>query len=178
MYPITTPEGDTILPFDWFELGMGGPMFCDYLFPDGVVLQGIDPGRFSDGGRWFFAYLPPGDERGRRLLFDRQRKRIYSGPGLADIHAILDTGPGEAKAYVGSTYPDFGFTPLTGRLAQCEAVDLVRVRDLWLLPELARSARAFTAQLRDFPAPAGSHRLRGLPWLPKHLRDLPRPLEP
>ncbi|MFT4243572.1 MAG: hypothetical protein QM569_14965, partial [Acidovorax sp.] len=27
-------------------------------------------------------------------------------------------------------------------------------------------------------APAGSHRLRGLPWLPKHLRDLPRPLEP
>ncbi|MFT4265672.1 MAG: hypothetical protein QM586_00380 [Xenophilus sp.] len=178
MYPITTPEGDTITPFACFELGMGGPMFGDYLFPDGVVLQGIYPGRFSDGGRWFFAGLPPSDERGGRLLFDRQRRRIYSGPGLANIRAILDTGPGEAEAYVGGTYPDFDWTPLAGWLAQCEAVDLVAVRDLWLLPDLARDTLAFTAQLRDFPAPSGGHSLRGLPWLPERLRDLPHPLAP
>jgi hypothetical protein len=169
---LPTPEGGVVRTFGWSEIAMGGPTYASYLFPDGILLEGIGSSvRFSASGRYFAAPLP---SRGRwgLLILDRQARRVYRHHEIGELWEIDEFSD---EAIVGRHSPlvsNQGYRiELAGLLAQSEAVDLVAVRDLWLEPRWSADETA-----RDFPAPAGSHRLRGLPHLPAHLRELEDPL--
>ncbi|MGC5699080.1 hypothetical protein J4P02_02625 [Pseudomonas sp. NFXW11] len=173
--PQQTPEGLPIRVFNHGEIAMGGPTYCDYLLPDGVLLQGLgSSARFSADGRYFAAPLPS-RQRWGLAIFDRSLRRLYrcnqeqfweldafNGDRLSGRHSpLLDNGAREAS--------------LTALLEQAEAIDLVAVADLWLEPgdwqqELER--QGFVE-----PSPDGQHQLQAQLALPASLRDLPQPLD-
>jgi len=171
---LQTPEGETIRTFAWGEIAMGGPTYGSYLFPDGVLLEGLGASvRFSSSGRYFAAPLPS-RERWGLLILDRQQRRVYRNAEIGEFWEIDEFSDeaigGRHSPLVGNQ----GYRmPLAELLAQSEGVDLVAVRDLWLEP-------GWSVELggRDFPAPAAAHRLRGVPYLPETLRDLEDPLLP
>ncbi len=75
--PLLTPEGEPIRAFNHGEIAMGGPTYCDYLFPDGVLLQGLGSSAvFSSDGRYFAAPVPSRQAWGLVVL-DRQQRQLY-----------------------------------------------------------------------------------------------------
>ncbi|MGL4317486.1 MAG: hypothetical protein ACRCTL_12835 [Pseudomonas sp.] len=170
---LLTPEGEPVRTLHWGEIAMGGPTYATYLFPDGVLLEGLGASvRFSSSGRYFAAPLPSRESWGL-LILDRQGKRVYRNPHIGEFWE-LDEFTDEALA--GRHSPlvgDQGYRmALADLLKQSEAVELIAVRDLWLEPGWQ------PVQLdKEFPAPAGMHRLRGISHLPDSLRELDDPTE-
>lgn len=87
--PQLTPEGEPIRVFNHGEIAMGGPTYCDYLFPDGVLLQGLGSSAvFSSDGRYFAAPVPSRQAWGLVVL-DRQQRQLYrcADSGLWELDA-------------------------------------------------------------------------------------------
>ncbi|WP_434481507.1 sulfite exporter TauE/SafE family protein [Pseudomonas protegens] len=174
--PQSTPEGLPIRVFNQGEIAMGGPTYCDYLFPDGVLLQGLgSSARFSSDGRYFAAPLPSRQRWGLAIL-DRSLRRLYrcdhsefweldafSEERLSGRHSpLVDNGSRHAS--------------LTTLLEGAEAIDLLAVADLWLEP--GAWVDSLARQSFEEQSPDGRHRLQARMLLPRCLRDLPQPLEP
>lgn len=173
--PLLTPEGQPVHSFNWSEIAMGGPAFCDHLLPDGVVLEGLGTSLcFSSDGRYLAAPIPSRGEWGL-VIFDRQLRRLYqcaNGQQFWELDAFDgEVLRGRYSPLVANQAREVRLDEL---LASAQGEDFVALGDLWLSP-------AWVERLpvtRDFPAPAGVHRLRGLPYLPASLRELDNPLAP
>ena len=173
--PQLTPEGEPIRTFNHSEIAMGGPTYCDYLFPDGVLLQGLGSSAvFSADGRYFAATVPSRQAWGLVVL-DRQQRRVYRCDnsefweldtldlnGLAGRHSpLVDDGARQAR--------------LDELLQTARVAELVPVADLWLEPGIYPDAIAHTIERRSAD---GQHCLTGRLSLPPVFRDLPQPLAP
>lgn len=171
---LLTPEGEIVRTFAWGEIAMGGPTYGNYLFPDGVLLEGLGASaRFSSSGRYFAAPLPSRDAWGL-LVLDRQARRVYRNAEVGEFWEIDEFSDEAISGRYSPLVGNQGYRmTLADLLRQSEAVDLVAVGDLWLEPGWSPSQAD-----KDFPAPAGSHQLLGLAHLPPHLRELDDPLEP
>lgn len=171
--PQLTPEGEPIRLFGGGEIAMGGPSYCDYLFPDGVLLLGLGSSAlFSADARYFVAPIPS-RERWGLLVLERETRTLYRFSEIDcfweldafDEHLLGRHSPlGDNQAYR---------LDLRGLLKQSSGVALQAVGDLWLEPDAGWQLPAAC----DYPAPAG-HQLRGEPWLPASLRALDDPLAP
>ncbi|CAD5110148.1 hypothetical protein [Zestomonas carbonaria] len=171
---LLTPEGERVRTFAWGEIAMGGPTFGCYLFPDGVLLEGLGASAcFSSSGRYFAAPLPSRGTWGM-LILDRQERCVYRNAGIGEFWEIDELTD---EAIYGRYSPLTGNKPyrmaLADILRQSEAVDLVPIRDLWV-----ESGFSLDLEPVEFPAPQGGHCLRGLPYVPESLRELDRPLGP
>ncbi len=170
---LLTPEGEPVRTLHGGEIAMGGPTYATYLFPDGVLLEGLGSSvRFSSSGRYFAAPLPSRGSWGL-LILDRQEKRVYRN---ADIGEFWELDEFTDEALTGRHSPLVGNQgyrmALADLLKQSEAVELVAVRDLWLEPGWQQAGLD-----KVFPAPAGTHGLRGISHLPENLRELDDPTE-
>ncbi|WP_236207128.1 hypothetical protein [Pseudomonas tohonis] len=173
--PLLTPEGEPVRSFNWGEIAMGGPAWCDHLLPDGVVLEGLGSSLcFSSDGRYLAAAIPSRGEWGL-VIFDRQLRRLHHCTNAPQFWE-LDAFDGEVLR--GRHSPLVSNQAVVARLdtllADARSEDFIAVGDLWLSPDRA----AHLPAARDFPAPTGSHRLRGVPHLPGTLRELDNPLAP
>lgn len=170
---LLTPEGEPVRCLSMGEIAMGGPTYGSYLFPDGVLLDGLGSSlRFSSSGRYFAAPLPS-RERWGLLILDRQEKRVYRNAEIGEFWEIDEFTDQAISGRHSPLVGNQGYRmPLADLLAQSEGVDLVAVRDLWLEP----GWQATPAE-KIFPAPAGAHRLRGISHLPDSLRELDDPTE-
>ncbi|MDE1162249.1 MAG: hypothetical protein PW792_09940 [Acidobacteriaceae bacterium] len=71
------PSGETLRVLGVSEIAMGGPVTCDYLFPDGSLLCGCGASAvFTPDGRYFIAPLPSRQQWGL-LLFDTREHLLY-----------------------------------------------------------------------------------------------------
>jgi len=174
--PRQTPEGEPIRVFNYSEIAMGGPVLCDYLFPDGVLLQSLgSSARFSNDGRYFAAPLPSRQAWGLVIL-DRQLRQLYqcSCDEFWELDAFNDdTLSGRYSPLVDNGSREISLEQL---LTTAEKISLVAVADLWLEPgnwqkNLARETLLNTS-------PDGKQRLGGTLALPASLRELPQPCDP
>lgn len=173
--PLLTPEGEPVRSFNWGEIAMGGPAWCDHLLPDGVVLEGLGSSLcFSSDGRYLAAPIPSRGEWGL-VIFDRRLRRLHhctNGPQFWELDAF------DGEVLRGRHSPLVSNQAVAARLdtllADARSEDFIAVGDLWLSPERA----AHLPAAREFTAPTGSHRLRGAPHLPGTLRELDNPLAP
>ncbi len=177
-WPAMTPEGQSIRQLGSLgEIAMGGPAYGDFLFPDGVVLQGVGAGaRFSRDGRYFAAALPSRQRFGL-LVLDRLAHRLHHGsddPAFWDIDEFSGTTAREAGVPSGQD------TPLSAGLSQflagANVVDLQPVRDLWIAP--GPWQERISVPTREFPAPDGSLALTAHLQIPDTLQALQDPLAP
>jgi hypothetical protein len=171
-----TPEGQPLRRFNWGEICMGGPAYCDYLFADGVLLQGLGSScRFSHDGRYFAAPVPSRNQWGL-VIFDRHNRRLYR---CADESSLWELDDFSAQAISGRYSPLGPNAPVSLSLAQlleqAEALDLQPVQDLWLVPDWRTN---LPASLLDWPTSPAGHRLQGQLLLPTSLRELDDPLAP
>lgn len=174
--PRRTPEGEPIRILDVGEIAMGGPTYCDYLFPDGVLLCGMGTSAcFSTDARYFAAPLPSRQTWGLAIL-DRHERRLY----YCSYSAFWELDEFTPDALRGRDSPlvsnQSTSVPLAALLASAEVCNLIPICDLWLTPDWQeRIARTE----RDLPAPPmGHHRARARLFLPPTLRDLDDPLVP
>ncbi|WP_260962186.1 hypothetical protein [Pseudomonas citri] len=173
--PQHTPEGEPIRVFNHGEIAMGGPTYCDYLFPDGVLLQGLGPSAvFSSDGRYFAATVPSRQSWGLVLL-DRQQRQVYR---CADSEFWeLDTFDLDALNGRHSPLVDDSIrqTRLDELLQTASVSQLMPVADLWLEPDWdpQRVPRSFERRSAD-----GRQCLTGEILLPATFRDLDQPLQP
>ncbi|KAA0987859.1 hypothetical protein FQ192_17945 [Pseudomonas sp. ANT_J12] len=174
--PQQTPEGEPIRVFNYSEIAMGGPVLCDYLFPDGVLLQSLgSSARFSNDGRYFAAPLPSRQAWGLVIL-DRQERVLYqcACDEFWELDAFNDgTLTGRYSPLVDNGGRAISLEQL---LATAERISLVPVADLWLEPgtwqhNLARETLHHTS-------PDGQQRLDASAAVPASLRDLPQPCDP
>lgn len=171
--PTLTPEGEPIRLLARGEIAMGGPSYCDYLFADGVLLQGLGSSAlFSSDSRYFVAPIPS-RQRWGLLVLDRQTRLVYR---FAEIDCFWELDAFEKKL-LGRCSPltdDKTYElDLRALLAQSAGVALQALGDLWLEPDDAWKL----PEARDYPAPGG-RQLRAEPWLPASLRALDDPLQP
>lgn len=174
--PRQTPEGEPIRVFNHGEIAMGGPVFCDYLFPDGVLLQGLGTSaRFSDDGRYFAAPVPS-RHTWELVVLDRQLRRVYH----CASHEFweLDTFNDGALGGRHSPLVDNGTrqADLETLLHGATVVDLLPIVDLWLEPGDWQQAAA--RQQVDYRSADGRHCLHGQIALPASLRELAQPMDP
>ncbi|WP_419735587.1 hypothetical protein [Pseudomonas sp. COR18] len=172
--PDRTPEGEPIRVFNHGEIAMGGPVTCDYLFPDGVLLEGLgSSARFSSDGRYFAAPVPSRQSWGLVIL-DRSQRQLYrcnderfweldtfNEQGLAGRHSPLVDNSSEQ-------------VDLPALLKTAQRVDLLPVGDLWLEP--GHWQQNLARQQIEQRSPDGRHLLEGQLSLPDSLRQLERPL--
>lgn len=171
-----TPEGLPIRVFNHGEICMGGPTYCDYLFPDGVLLQGLgSSSRFSSDGRYFAAPVPSRDQWGL-VIFDRHSRRLYRCSEEGSLWEIDGFGEqsisGRHSPLVHNAEVRLSMTQL---LEQAESVELQAVQDLWLPPEWLEQ---MPAAVIDWPTSPAGQRLQGQLVLPASLRELDDPLGP
>lgn len=179
-----TPEGEPIQSFNLGEIAMGGPTYCDYLFPDGVLLEGVGTtSRFSRDARYFASPVPY--RSGWQLaIFDRRLRRLYRCEArdtfweldeFADI-AVSAPENERDKAPAPATPAEASKPDLAAWLAVAKGVDLVPIADLWVEPGSWQTKVAVTTFERQ--SPDGRHRLTGSLYLPPSLRALPDPTGP
>jgi len=171
--PTLTPEGEPIRLLARGEIAMGGPSYCDYLFADGVLLQGLGGSAlFSNDGRYFVAPIPS-RQRWGLLVLDRQARLVYR---FVEIDCFWELDAFEKKL-LGRCSPltdDKTYElDLRALLAQSTGVALRELGDLWLEPDDAWQL----PDARDYPAPEG-RQLHAEPWLPASLLALDDPLQP
>jgi hypothetical protein len=173
--PLLTPEGEPIRVFNHSEIAMGGPVHCDYLFPDGVLLQGLGSSAvFSSDGRYFAAPVPSRQEWGLVVL-DREQRKLYrcAESEFWELDALdLDQLSGRHSPLVDNSVRQARLDEL---LQAAEVADLIPFADLWLEPGWNPDsvARSFERASID-----GGQILQGDILLPKTFRDLAQPLEP
>lgn len=172
---LLTPEGEPVRTLGWGEIAMGGPVYTDYLMPDGVLLEGLgSSARFSDDGRYFAAPIP---SRGAWSLavFDRQQRRLYHCANDAFWELDAFSG-GELRGRHSPLVSDQGYRlRLDALLREAPFEDFIAIGDLWLAPGWAQVRGQAVV---DLSPPAGPHRLRAEPWLPERLRERDDPLLP
>ncbi|MGN8277192.1 hypothetical protein [Pseudomonas sp. SMN5] len=173
--PQFTPEGEPIRVFNHSEIAMGGPTYCDYLFPDGVLLQGLGSSAlFSEDGRYFAATVPSRQSWGLVVL-DREQRRLYRciDSELWELDAFdLNGLNGRHSPLVDDSVRQIRLDEL---LRSASAVDLVPVADLWLEPDWRSDPVQHTFERRSAD---GQQRLVGDISLPSTFRDLAQPLAP
>lgn len=174
--PRQTPEGEPIRVFNYSEIAMGGPVLCDYLFPDGVLLQGLgSSARFSNDGRYFAAPLPSRQAWGLVIL-DRQLHQLYqcSCDEFWELDAFND------GMLIGRYSPlvDNGARQISLEqlLATAQKVSLVPIADLWLEP--GHWQKSLELETLRHTSPDGTQRLEASLVLPTRLRELPQPCDP
>ncbi len=174
--PRETPEGEPIRVFNYSEIAMGGPVLCDYLFPDGVLLQSLGASaRFSNDGRYFAAPLPSRQAWGLVIL-DRQLRQLYrcSCDAFWELDAFNDgTLSGRYSPLVDNGAQKINLEQL---LTTAEKVSLAPIVDLWLEPGDWQKNLALDT-LRHM-SPDGKQRLDASLALPASLRELPQPCDP
>lgn len=175
-FPSQTPEGESIRVLDVGEIAMGGPVTCDYLFPDGVFLGGMGSSAcFSDDGRYFAAPIPSRQAWGLAVL-DRHERRLYLSKFSSFWELDAFTGGTLRGRHSPITSDQSTTVPLADVLRDAEALDLVPIQDLWLTPGWLEHNKPTE---REFPPPpAGAHHVTATQYLPASLRDLPYPLRP
>jgi len=174
--PTLTPEGEPIRVFNHGEIAMGGPVMCDYLFPDGTLLEGLGASaRFSSDARYFAAPIPSRGSWGLVIL-DRSLRRLYRCQ--ADQFWELDTFNEQGLGGRYSPLVDNGSHQysLEDLLQDAQAIDLLPVSDLWLEP--GNWQQALARQQIEYRSPDGRHRLHGQLNLPVSLRELDQPTRP
>ena len=174
--PRQTPEGEPIRVFNYSEIAMGGPVLCDYLLPDGVLLQGLgSSARFSNDGRYFAAPLPSRQAWGLVIL-DRQLSQLYQC--ACDEFWELDTFNDGTLSGRYSPLVDNGARAISLEqlLATAEKIDLVPVADLWLEP--GEWQKNLALETLRHTSPDGQQRLDAHVALPATLRELPQPCDP
>lgn len=154
---------------------MGGPAYCDYLFPDGVLLQGLGASAlFSADGRYFVAPIPS-RERWGLLVLDRPAKAARRLE--IDCFWELDSFTEQLHGRCSPLGENAAYRlDLRALLARVPAMPLRPFGDLWLEAE----SPAHLPSAKEFPLPAAlatKHSLRGEPWLPDSLRALDDPLQ-
>lgn len=173
--PQLTPEGEPIRAFNHGEIAMGGPTYCDYLFPDGVLLQGLGSSAvFSSDGRYFAAPVPSRQAWGLVVL-DRQQRQLYrcADSELWELDAFdLDLLNGRHSPLVDNSVRE---TRLDELLKTASVSNLVPVADLWLEPDWHPENVLHTFERRSAD---GLQYLQGNISLPSTFRDLDQPLEP
>ncbi|AHL36303.1 hypothetical protein CD58_27075 [Pseudomonas brassicacearum] len=173
--PQLTPEGEPIRVFNHSEIAMGGPTYCDYLFPDGVLLQGLGSSSlFSRDGRYFAATVPSRQNWGLVVL-DRHQRQVYrcADSELWELDAFdLDLLSGRHSPLVDNSVRE---TRLDELLKTASVTNLVSVADLWLEPDWHPESVQQTFERRSAD---GQQCLRGDIVLPATFRDLAQPLEP
>lgn len=174
--PNRTPEGGIIRMLGGGEIAMGGPVYGDYLFPDGVLLEGIGSScRFSPDGRYFIATLPSRSSWGL-LLLDRQARGVYRCQADVPLWEIDDFDATHIRGRHSPLVHNGGVRlSLQQILDQAEAVDLVPIADLWLLPDWQESIEQTRKQ---WPKGPGGQTLEGRLALPESLACLDDPLQP
>ncbi|WP_191487850.1 hypothetical protein [Pseudomonas sp. FEN] len=174
--PTLTPEGEPIRVFNHGEIAMGGPVMCDYLFPDGILLEGLGASaRFSSDARYFAAPVP---SRGNwsLVILDRLLRRLYRC--RADQFWELDTFNEQGLGGRYSPLVDNAAhqQPLETLLQDAKAIDLLPVGDLWLEP--GNWQQTLARQQIEYRSPDGRHLLEGQLSLPVSLRELDQPTRP
>ncbi|WP_248805624.1 hypothetical protein [Pseudomonas sp. MWU13-2100] len=174
--PTMTPEGEPIRVFNHGEIAMGGPVMCDYLFPDGILLEGLGASaRFSSDARYFAAPIPSRASWGLVIL-DRPLRRLYrcQAEQLWELDTFNEQGLGGRY----SPLVDNGAhqQSLEDLLKDAQAVDLLPVSDLWLEP--GNWQQALMQQQIEYRSPDGQHLLEGQLTLPVSLRELDQPTGP
>ncbi|KAF1069997.1 MAG: hypothetical protein GAK45_00937 [Pseudomonas citronellolis] len=170
--PLLSPEGEPVRCLMQSEIAMGGPLVCDYLLPDGCLVEGASPSaRFSSDGRYFVSPMP---SRGawRLLVLDRQERLLYH----CAVDNFWELDSVTATQVIGRHSPltDDGAHrhELAALLAHTEAIPLRAVADLWIAADLSLPA------LNPLPLAAAPQRAALHPWLPASLRELDDPLAP
>ncbi len=174
--PTLTPEGEPIRVFNHGEIAMGGPVMCDYLFPDGVLLEGLGASaRFSNDARYFAAPIPSRGNWGLVIL-DRTLRRLYRCQ--ADQFWELDTfnEQGLGGRYSPLVNNDAHQNTLEDLLQDAQAIDLLPVSDLWLEP--GNWQEALARQRIEYRSADGQRLLEGQLTLPVSLRELDQPTQP
>ncbi|RMO67265.1 hypothetical protein [Pseudomonas syringae group genomosp. 3] len=173
--PQTTPEGEPIRTFNMSEIAMGGPVYVSYLFPDGVLLQGIGTSAlFSSDGRYFAATVPSRQQWGL-IILDRQERRVYrcANDFFWELDEFTETDlRGRVSPLVDNRASSFNLAEL---LKTAQAVDLIPVADLWLEPDSMPDNLA--EPHIEHIGPQTRHRIDGSLRLPDRLRNLEQPLE-
>lgn len=150
---LLTPEGEPVRTLGWGEIAMGGPVYTDYLMPDGVLLEGLgSSARFSDDGRYFAAPIP---SRGAWSLavFDRQLRRLYHCANDAFWELDAFSG-GELRGRHSPLVSDQGYRlSLDAVLREATCEDFVAIGDLWLAPGWAERQQQAVLDLSPPPAP-------------------------
>lgn len=174
--PTQTPEGLPIKVSNQGEIAMGGPAYCDYLFPDGTLLQGLGTApRFSSDGRWFAAPVP---SRGSwsLVLLDREAHRLYHCESFQAWELDIFDDNGLQGRHSPLTENGAQHATLDALLQASRPIDLVAVRDLWLEPGTWQ--QTLTRQRIEFRSPQNRHAVDGHLVLPDNLRELPDPVAP
>ena len=171
-----TPEGEPIHTFNWGEIAMGGPAYCDYLLPDGVVLEGLGSSAlFSRDGRYFAAPVPSRDVWSL-AIFDRQLRRLYQCPQCTEFWELDEFSETEIRGRHSPLVSNQSYKiGLADLLRQAQSEDFIAIGDLWLAPTWAQQLQ--TDRL-EFAAPQGTHVLVGELNLADNLRSLDNPLTP
>lgn len=176
--PPVTPEGETLRLLSCGEFAMGGPVSCEYLFPDGSVILGAGASAgFSPDGRYFVAPIPSRESWGL-LIYDRRDRLLYrcrEANSFWEIDLVDDTTvygrngpPDRSKAYAAR---------IEDLIACSSKEGMVAVGDLWI-PEKDWD---HIQRPRDVPFPApprGGPAITLVPQLPPSLMALEAPLDP
>ncbi|QXI26682.1 hypothetical protein [Pseudomonas vanderleydeniana] len=171
--PSETPEGEPIRVFNHGEIAMGGPVVCDYLFPDGVLLEGLgSSARFSSDGRYFAAPVPSRQSWGLVIL-DRLQRQLYrcDDERFWELDSFNEQGLGGRRSpLVDNSAEQVDLQTLLGN---AQRVDLLPVGDLWLEP--GHWQQSLARQQIEQRSPDGKHLLEGQLSLPENLRQLEQP---
>lgn len=173
-----TPEGETLRVLSYGEFAMGGPVICEYLFPDGSIILGAGASTgFSPDGCYFVAPIPSRESWGL-LIYDRRNRLLHR---YRDAHSFWEIDlVDEATVY--------GWNGRRGSSKACSAriedliahssrEGMVAVRDLWI-PEKDWD-HIHRQRDRSFPAaPEGGPAITMVPHLPPSLMALEAPLDP
>lgn len=170
-----TPEGQPIRLFNMGEIAMGGPVYFDYLFPDGVLLQGIgSSAQFSTDGRYFAAPVPSRNQWGL-IVLDRHMRRTYQceNDHLWELDEFTST---ELRGRV-SPLVDNGASAISlqAMLKASSMTQLEPVGDIWVDPALLEHHLA-SATVQHI-GPHKRHCIDGKLVMPESLRELEQPLD-
>ncbi|QHF01643.1 hypothetical protein N015_04110 [Pseudomonas asturiensis] len=173
--PERTPEGEPIRVFNMGEIAMGGPVYVDYLFPDGVLLQGLgSSARFSSDGRYFAATVPSRQQWGLVIL-DRQMRRVYhcDNDVFWELDAFSETDlSGRISPLVDNRASTINLQDL---LKTARVVDMMSIVDIWIEPSALPQDAA--AERIERNGPHDRHRIEGHLRMPASLSDLEQPLD-
>ncbi len=173
-----TPIGETVRVIGCTEIAMGGPLICDYLFPDGSVIRGCGCSTgFSSDGRYFVSPIPSRAEWGL-FIFDRQKHMLYR----CDVDAFWEIDEVNDMSIVGRSSPltsDKSYMALIDDLiGHSRAEAMVSVVDL-SIPQSDWSFLQSRARDVVLPAPpVGGPNVVPRPYLPERLAALENPLAP
>ncbi|QLD50470.1 hypothetical protein [Paraburkholderia fungorum] len=174
--PVQTPENEPVRVICAEEIAMGGPIVCDFLFPDGIVLlNGGASARFSRDGRYFVSPMPSRGTWGL-YVFDRRERVLYHcrESRFWELDEVSET---DVKGRVSPlTHDQPSVVPLAELIATARPERFVAVQDLWLQESLVEDLAKRHAHEEPPPGPPGSPVVECRHWLPESLRTLDDPL--